>query len=80
MIGDGGLLRQLFDLGEHDAHGVLGYNEMSAFGTFWGWNILEAKQVVTAFHLIGDGFLDDTFASAFLADHGNLVWSDLNPK
>jgi hypothetical protein len=53
---------------------------MSAFGTFWGWNILEAKQVVTAFHLIGDGFLDDTFASAFLADHGNLVWSDLNPK
>jgi hypothetical protein len=57
----------------------LGYDEISAFGTFWGWNILEAKQVVTAFHLIGNGFLGNTVASAFLANHGNLLWN-LNPK
>ena len=43
VIGNGGLLRQLLNLGEHDSHGVLSYNDMSAFGTFWGWDIFEAK-------------------------------------
>jgi hypothetical protein len=52
MIGYGGFLRQLFYLGEHDTHRFLGYDEMSAFRTFGCWNILKAKQVVTAFHLI----------------------------
>jgi len=44
------------------AHRFLGYDEMSTFGTFGGWNILKAKQVVTAFHLVGDGFIGDTVA------------------
>jgi hypothetical protein len=80
VIGYGGFLRQLLDLVQHDAHRFLGYDEMSTFGTFGGWNILEAKQVVTALHLVGDGFIGDTVASAFLTDHGILVWSNLNPK
>jgi hypothetical protein len=73
VVGDGGLLGQLLDLGEHDAHGVPGYDDMSAFPALGGRDILEAEQVVSALHLIGDGFLGDSVASAFLADHGNLV-------
>jgi hypothetical protein len=52
VVGYGGFLRQLFDLGQHYTHGFLSYGEMSAFRTFGRWYILEAKQVVTAFHLI----------------------------
>jgi hypothetical protein len=80
MVGDCGFLRQLLYLGKHDAHGVLGYGNMSTFRALGSGNIFKAKQVIPALHLIGDGFFGDSVASAFLADHGNLVWSNLNPE
>jgi hypothetical protein len=50
---------------------------VSAFGAPGGRHVFETEQVIPALHLIGDVFFGDAVASAFLADHGNLVWSDL---
>jgi hypothetical protein len=78
VVGDGGLLGELVDLGQHDAHGFLGDDDVPAFGALGYGDVFETEKMITALHLIGDVFFGDGVASAFLADHGNLVCSVLN--
>jgi hypothetical protein len=78
MIGNSCFLGNLLNLDQHYLHGFFGNGEVTAVGTFGYGNILEAKEVISTFHLIGDSFFGDAFPTAFCADHD--VWTSVYEK